>query len=117
MDTWPGTLQQKLDADTFEIKVGNTLVRTDMDTGPAKVRSRFTKSVDGWVTSIIIDYTQYDTMINFYKTTLSNGTLPFLFTNPLNLVSEIFRFVEPPDFKPIGGLKYKVNMLWERLPQ
>lgn len=116
MDVWPVSLQQKLNADDFGIKTGNTLVRTDMDVGPAKVRSRFTDGVDVYSASILLDFSEYSTLFNFHKTTLNNGALPFLFVDPMDDVQKAFRFADTPEYKPLGGRTFKVTMTWERLP-
>lgn len=116
MDTWPIALQQKLNADDFEVKLGNTVVRSDMDIGMPKVRSRYTDGIDTYSCSILLDFSLYDDLLAFFKTTLNNGSLPFLFTDPFSLTTQTFRFVEPPDIKPLGGRLFRVSMQWEKLP-
>jgi hypothetical protein len=116
MDNWPLSLQQILNADDFEIKFGSTVVRSDMDVGPAKVRSRYTDGVDQYSASILLTFSEYTTFRDFFKTTLNNGTLPFLFDDPMTGVSTAFRFVDPPTISPLGGLTFRVSMSWEKLP-
>lgn len=116
MDTWPVGLQQKLDSESFEKKFGSTSTRSDMDTGPAKVRSRFTDAVDNYGCSILLDFSEYNTLQTFFKTTLNNGTLPFLFVDPFTETEETFRFVEPPSIRALGGRTFRVSMTWEKLP-
>jgi hypothetical protein len=116
VDNWPVSLQQTLNADDFRIKLGNTAVRSDVDVGPAKVRSRYTDGVDVYSCSILIDYSEYATFTAFYKTTLSNGTLPFLFTDPMTGLSTAFRFADDPGIIPLGGRKFRISMAWEKLP-
>lgn len=116
MDIWPADLQQTLNVEDFQVGFGETAVRSDMDVGPAKVRSRFTDAVDPWNASIILDYTEYNSLLVFYKTTLNNGSLPFGFTNPFTNSQGIFRFVAAPRIVPIGGRKYRVSLSWELLP-
>ena len=116
MDSWPSALQQKLNANDFTLKTGNTLVRSDNDAGPAKVRSRFTDGVDQYDCSINLDIDDFDTLNDFYKTILSNGSLSFLATNPFTNTSQEFRFLAPPAYKPMGGRIFRVTMSWERIP-
>lgn len=87
-----------------------------MDVGPAKVRSRFTDGVDVYTTEIFLDFSEWSTLKDFYKTSLNNGSLPFLFTDPLTATSETFRFASPPSIQPLGGRVFRVSMNWEKLP-
>lgn len=116
MDSWPVLLQQKLNVAGFEYLPGNTAARTDMDIGPAKVRSRFTDAVDRYSCSILLEFDEVPTFKTFYKQTLVNGTLPFLFTDPFTETEEIFRFAETPRIRPLGGITYELVMVWEKLP-
>lgn len=115
MESWPISLQQCLNSDDFDMKFGDTTVRTDMDVGPAKVRSRFTDGIDNYTCSILMSTDEFATLKMFYKTTLNNGVMPFLFNDPLTNTSETFRFVTPPEFRPLGGLTFRVSMAWEKL--
>lgn len=116
MDTWPVGLQQRLDANSFEKQFGSTLVRTEMDVGPAKVRSRFTDAVDVYNCTIMLDYDEYATLELFYKTTLNNGANQFLFDDPFTGTPTAFRFVDPPVVRSIGGRTFRVSMQWEKMP-
>ncbi len=116
MDSWPIGLQQRFNSDSFEVKYGVTSVRTDMDIGPAKVRSRFTDAVDVYSCSVMLDYAEYSTFITFYKTTLDNGVSSFLFDDPFTGNPEIFRFKDAPSIRAIGGRTFQVSMSLEKLP-
>lgn len=116
MDTWPIALQQKLNVSSFEVKLGSTTLRTDMDVGPAKVRSRFTDAVDTYQCSIYLDFDEYDDFLLFFKTTLNNGTNQFEFDDPFTQVATAFRFASPPTIRPLGGRFFEVGMIWEKLP-
>lgn len=116
MDSWPVGLQQRLNADDFSVKFGDTTIRTDMDVGPAKVRRRLTDGVDTYSCSILLDIDDWDTLKDFYKTTLAGGSLPFLFTDPFTSMNDPFRFAAPPEAKPMGGRIFRISMVWERLP-
>ncbi len=114
-ETWPVGLQQKLNAEGFQVKFGNTAMRTDMDVGPAKVRSRFTDAIDVYTCTIFLDYSDYSTFRTFFKTTLNNGVNRFDFTDPFTNTSAEFRFAEEPDISPIGGTVFRVGMTWEKM--
>lgn len=118
MDTWPTSLQQLLNADSFQLRFGDNRIRTEMDVGPAKVRARATDATDQYNCSILLDYDQYSDFRDFYKITLGGGVRQFLFNDPMieTPTPVAFRFVEPPDIRPLGGRVFQVSMVWEKLP-
>lgn len=115
MDSWPISLQQKLNADSFQMKYGKTALRTDMEVGPAKVRSRFTDAVDLYTCSVLLDMTEKTTFDTFFKTTLNNGINSFLFNDPFTGSPATFRFSDEPTLRPLGGLTFQLSMAWEKL--
>lgn len=116
METWPASLQDFINEEGFQVQIGNTTVRSDVDVGLAKVRSRFTDGIDVYTTTIYVDYDDVPDVLTFYKTTLVNGTLTFGYDDPLTGVSSEFRFAEPPDIRPRGGRNFTVSMKWEKIP-
>ena len=116
MDAWPITLQQKLNVAGFSHTLGKTTARTEMDVGPAKVRSRFTDAIDLYSCSINIDFAEYSTFVSFFKTTLNSGVAQFLFVDPFTLTENAFRFAEEPTITPLGGRYFQVSMVWEKIP-
>lgn len=118
MATWPLTLQQKLNTESFSEKFGETVMRTEMDIGPAKVRRRFTKSVDIITCSINLDFDEYDDFLIFFKNTVNGGATSFTFIHPISGSNINARFTEPPTITPLsgGGRKFRVSMTWETLP-
>ncbi len=118
MDTWPGSLQSKMNVSGFRKRLGNTRVSTEMDVGPAKIRSRFTDAVDAYDCEVWLDFAEVATFETFYKTNLGNGTLPFLFDDPFTQVATVFRFIpgQDPVISPLGGREFSLSMSWERMP-
>jgi hypothetical protein len=114
--TWPVTLQQLVNEEGFAYTVGETAIRTESDVGPAKVRRRFTKSVDSVSVTINITQDLYPTFRDFHDITLNGGVLPFDFENPLTGTLEEFRFSGPYQIRSIGAGNFIVSMVWERLP-
>ena len=115
---WPTSLQSLVNADTFSEKFANTLIRSDVEQGPPKVRRRFTKGIRQVTVSICIDADQYEDLEDFYDTETAGGSLQFLFNHPITGVPTYFRFVDPPDIKPLNGsgIKFTASMNWEILP-
>lgn len=116
MATWPATLQQKMEAAQFELVFGDTRIKSDIDVGPAKVRSRYTDAVDNYRGSIFLDYSEYDDLRTFYKTTLNNGTNTFDWVDPIDQTAAVFRFISPPRISSVGGTTFNVSLALERMP-
>lgn len=117
---FPSSLATKLNSTNFTYQPGDTRTVTDMDVGPAKVRSRFTNAVDIYQCEINLDISLIATFKTFYKTTCGNGTLPFTFPDPFTQVVTNFRF-DPkasPQINPFGsgGTVFTLRMVWEILP-
>lgn len=116
MDSWPISLQQKFNVAGFQYQPGSTAIRTEMDVGPAKVRSRVTDAVDRYTCSVLLTFEDVATFKTFYKTTLNNGVNRFLFEDPFTGDEEEFRFVDSPTIRPLGGITFELNMAWEKMP-
>jgi hypothetical protein len=115
-EVWPSQFQQLLDRDSFNYKIGPTVLRSDMGIGPAKVRRLVTKSVDTLSCSIVLEFDLYQDFVDFFDITLNGGINTFYFDHPFTGVQEVFRFSEAPNFTPLGGRQFKVKMVWEKLP-
>jgi hypothetical protein len=118
MDTWPISLQSKLETNGFTKKLGDTTVSTDMGVGPAKRRARFTRGIDVYTCQVTLDFSEVQTFETFYKTTLGNGVLPFTFTDPFTETTSTYRFQpdSSPSIVPLGGRKFTLSMVWENIP-
>ena len=115
-EAWPISLQDKLNEDAFGLDIGETVLRSDMDVGPAKVRRRMTKSVDTLTCSIDVTTSEYSTFLYFFDTTLNGGVNQFTFDHPITGAPTDFRFGGPPQIRSIGGGNFRVTMRWEQLP-
>ncbi len=113
---WPITLQDRLNEESFGIDKGDTLIRSDMDVGPQKVRRRFTKGIDTISGSITLTTAQYNIFESFYDTTLNGGALTFEYNHPVTEVLTEFRFKGAPQYKSIGGGNYVASFAWEIVP-
>ncbi len=113
---WPITLQQNLNASNFSYTIGETVTKSDSDIGPAKVRRRFTKSVDTMTASIWVTQAEWTILYNFYDVSLNGGVNPVLLTNPINGVVIRARFTAPPSFRPVSPLVYEASLNFEVLP-
>lgn len=114
--TWPTQLQQELNEDGFSFDTGSTVIRSENQMGPAKVRRVMTKSVDTLSGTINLTTAQFSVFSYFFDTTLNGGVGTFNFVHPITGVLTEFRFTRPPSYRSIGGGNFIVSMQWESLP-
>lgn len=112
---WPAQLQDVFNQDSFQYQIGETVIRSSMDIGPAKVRRRFTKPINEVTGSIWVSVAEFQIFYNFFNTTLNGGTLPFDFYNPLLAATKEYRFKGPPRITPVGFETYRLDFNWEEL--
>lgn len=117
MATWPAGLPQTPDTQGQVEKPADLLLRTQMDAGPAKVRRRYTAGVRPFNCTFFMTKAQVATLETFYVTTLTGGADAFDWAHPRTGVTESWRFVAPPEYRPRGaGLYYDVVCALEQLP-
>ena len=121
--TWPASLPDSFLQDSFSYSPQGNLLRTDMDSGPAKVRKLFTAISKDYSGEMVFTSTQLGTFETFFETTLGYGVLTFDFPNPFNLLTTIeVRFkinskTTPYTVVPDGGtLDWRVTLNLEKLP-
>lgn len=114
---WPPTLRFFIAHDGLSRSgpLGGT-IRTQMDTGPAKVRRRFTAAPRRF-TGVTPKMTKAElaTFESFYETTLAMGALSFTAEDPLDCTSKTFRFVSGYEVVPTGR-SFRVSAELEILP-
>ncbi len=79
--TWPSTLPAPLQDDFGEIPP-DTSMRTSMDSGPTKVRRRYTSGSRVFTVRYHLTKLQVATLDAFFVTTSRSGSLPFNWTHP-----------------------------------
>lgn len=110
---WPVSLQDKVNEDSFSYEVGETVLRSDMDVGPQKLRRISTRPIDKMTVSINVTVDQWQDFMTFYNTTTNGGTLRFEFNHPITQVLTEFRFASVPRTSSLGGGNFMVVMDWE----
>lgn len=115
MPSWPNTLPSPL-SDHFQETTPNTVLRTDMEQGPAKVRRRTTAAVRSLSLHYLMSKAQVATLESFYITTLQGGSLSFAFTHPRTGSAVTCRFVKPPEYNSENGNFFRVSFDLEILP-
>ena len=117
IEQWPATLQQYLNEENFAEKPRSTKVKSENDVGPPKVRNRYTKPYKEVNATITFeDKTHYTTFVNFFETTLANGTKKFYFDHPIEEDQRVYRFKDEYAVTPIGGEAFRVSFVWEQMP-
>ena len=112
---WPASLPQVLEIEGYSETLANTVIRTAMETGPAKRRRRFTAAPRPIKGKVTLDATQRATLKTFYETTLGGGALSFDWTDPVTGSPATFAFFSPPQIRGDDGL-FPVTLDLELLP-
>lgn len=121
MPTWPATLPQSLLASLKRTRQSGK-VRSDMDTGPAKQRARFTAVALHYDGSLMLTGTQLAAFETFYEDTLGQGAVAFDWIDPVTDVAASLRFRSDPEDTLVRAHDdpdkrlYSVTMPLERLP-
>ena len=102
--TWPGTLPQYVQEGAYNESIQDQTVESPMDTGPAKIRRRFTKSLRKFSISLMMTSAQVDTFETFWQTTVKGGSIPFDWVHPRTRAAATLRFRNPaPSYNVNGG--------------
>lgn len=74
---WPVTLPQCPLNDSFTESIGSTIIRSDMDTGPAKVRRIQSKGINVFQASYILNNEEKSILDDFIDISLYGGVRVF----------------------------------------
>ena len=115
MELWPASLPQTFEQQSYSEKLPNLTIRTSMDTGPAKVRKRFTAAPYPMSGTMRMTRDQTVTLDTFYIETLNGGADPFTFIHPRKGTTLTCRFTTPPDISALDH-DFSVSLSFEVLP-
>lgn len=116
MATWPNTLPQYVLQNGFQESIQDQTLESQMDSGPAKIRRRFTQPLRKITAQMLLTASQRDTFEYFWGTTLQGGSLTFTWVHPITQSSATMRFRNPaPSYSAMGGNSYQVNFVLEVL--
>lgn len=113
--TWPETLPEQLLQDSYEENAPNVLIKSNMETGPAKMRRRVTSGVRSVRGHQIMTLEQLNIFKTFFNTTLYGGALRFSWADPTGNEAVEMRFVDAPAWAAQEGF-FRVEMNLEILP-
>ncbi len=112
--SWPGTLPSYALEGGYQERFQDQTIESQMDTGPAKIRRRFTKAIRFFSITMLMTPSQVDTFETFWNTTLKGGSLPFDWLHPRTRAAMSFRFRKPaPSYTVIGGTNVQVSFTLE----
>jgi len=114
---WPATLPQSPLIAGLAEDPQDVSVRTQMETGPAKIRRRFTAEIRNIVYPLLLTTAQVETLDVLYYTTLEGGSLPFTHLHPRTGATVDYRFLEKPGpYTPLSHNKWSAELQLEILP-
>lgn len=121
MATWPLSLPQDILINGYEEQVPNTLIRSSMSHGPAKVRRRTTAGVRMFGAQMLLTKAQVATLDGFIVSTTNGGADAFDWEHPRTGASVSFRFVPLDDtavarYNAISDDLYRAQLKLEILP-
>lgn len=102
--TWPASLPQYVLEQGYGENLEDQSMETQMDSGPAKIRRRFTTSTRRFQVVVQMTPEEADIFETFYLNTVSGGSVPFDWVHPRTRVAKTFRFRKPaPSIQVAGG--------------
>jgi len=113
---WPASLPQQFEAEGYSENFADNQLRTRMDSGPEKVRRKYTAEARQITGQMFMTLAQVATLDTFYTITLVAGTLPFDWVHPRTAAATAFRYVGPPTVNAVGGGEFRIRMTIEILP-
>lgn len=111
--TWPQSLPQVLILDGLNAEKQNSVVRTEMDAGPAKQRRRYTISQKDFNGSIVVTESQRKILEDWYDNVIG-GVLRFVMKDPQTLLPAEFRFKKHYKEDSLDG-NWRITMELEKM--
>lgn len=114
---WEATLPTRLVISGYGESPADNLLRTSMESGPAKQRRRSAAGVRPIDGKLILTATQLATFKTFYNTTLLSGSLRFSWVDPVDGTTAVeMRFTKVPSWSAISGTLFDVALSLEIMP-
>lgn len=116
MPVWPVTLPSSPLVEGFRETPPETVLRSTMDQGPAKLRRRTTAGTGALSMTYMLTRTQVDTLMDFFNETLAGGALGFDLTHPVSGASLTCRFRQMPAYAPVNSEFFRASIELEVMP-
>jgi hypothetical protein len=115
MAVWPATLPQRVLLGDFTESAEPNVIRTEMETGPAKLRRRYTAEVKVFQASLVLTTAQVALLDTFYDVTVG-AVDPFDWVHHRTLAAVEYRFRGRPEYRPLGAGYWRTTLMLEILP-
>lgn len=116
MISWPATLPVSPLLDGFIETVPETIIRTDMDQGPAKTRQRTTAGVRYFKMDFMLTKAQTSIFDGFYLNDINGGASAFDFIHPRTGETLSLRLKSVPQYMAQNAKYFRVRLEAEALP-
>jgi hypothetical protein len=117
MATWPATLPQAVIGRGFSETLPDLVLRTPVESGPAKSRRRLSYNVRPTTATIIVTQAQAAIFDTFYNTDLEGGALSFDWISQRTGAAVSLRFTGVPKITNLSKRAYwEIAMQLEILP-
>ncbi len=116
MATWPVTLPQNVLVKGFSETLPDLVLRTPMESGPAKSRRRLSYNVRVIPCYIIVTQAQAAIFDTFYNTDLEGGALSFDWVSPRTGVAASLHFTGVPKLTALSNQDWEIFMPLEIMP-
>lgn len=111
---WPVTLPQEVPKDGYSRKIPNQTIRSDMETGPAKVRYRGGHMPDIVTMTFVLTDAQRDALLTFAKNTVKGAALTFEFPHPEHPTDYVLaRFLPVGNDELFSISQYQHSIMWQ----
>lgn len=111
--TWPVNVPSAFQHSGYGFEADSGIIRTSMDTGPAKIRRRTTAVVKRHKGTIIMTRAQFAAWQSWFENYLAFGSLTFAMSDPITGSTVDARIIAPTggkaySFSPESGSNYGV---------
>lgn len=111
---WPSELPGPIHG-SYRVKPQDTVLRTQMDAGPARRRVLFTAGSKYVEFELALNQVELEILLNFYYST-TQRVLPFDWIDPHTQGPAQYCFSLPPEDTQVDDGEYEVQVRLERLP-
>lgn len=114
--TWPDDIPKCFLTENYMEEPQPITIRSPVDSGPRKLRRRFTKRVVNVAASIVCNLDEINALEEFFYVTLQGGTQTFEKEHPFNGKTITYRFLEPPVLAGVYTKdQFQIQLLLEEL--
>ncbi len=116
MPNWPETLPIYPLLQGYRETISETVLRSEMDTGPAKTRQRSSAYVSQIHVQFLVNSAQLSVFRDFYDQDLSTGALSFDFHHPTKQKVVSCRFAASYEVTAVSNAFHRIQAVLEVMP-